>query len=32
MLGRRVDLVLRDGLKPRIRQAVLESSETVYAQ
>lgn len=32
MLGRRVDLVLRDGLKPRIRQAVLESSETVYAR
>jgi predicted nucleotidyltransferase len=32
VLGRRVDLVLRDGLKPRIRQSVLESSETVYAR
>lgn len=31
LLGRRVDLVLKRGLKPRIRRSVLESSEVIYA-
>lgn len=31
LLGRRVDLVLKSGLKPRIRRSVLESSEVIYA-
>jgi len=31
LLRRPVDLVLQDGLKPRIREAVLSSSEVVYA-
>jgi len=31
LLGRKVDLVLKSGLKPFIRESVLESSEPVYA-
>lgn len=31
LLGRPVDLVLQDGLKPRLRNSVLASAETVYA-
>ena len=31
LVGRRVDLVPRQGLKPRIRQSVLESSQIIYA-
>ena len=31
LFGRRVDLVLKRGLKPRIRRSVLESSEVIYA-
>jgi uncharacterized protein len=31
LFGRRVDLVSKRGLKPRIRRAVLESSEVIYA-
>jgi predicted nucleotidyltransferase len=31
LFGRRVDLVLKKGLKPRIRRSVLESSEVIYA-
>jgi len=31
ILGRPVDLVLREGLKPRIREAVLSSAEVIYA-
>jgi predicted nucleotidyltransferase len=31
LLHRPVDLVPRNGLKPRIRQAVLSSAEVVYA-
>ena len=31
LLQRPVDLVLQDGLKPRIREAVLSNSEVVYA-
>jgi predicted nucleotidyltransferase len=30
LIGRRVDLVPRQGLKPLIRQSVLESSEIIY--
>jgi len=31
LLGRPVDLVPREGLKPRIREAVLSGAEVVYA-
>jgi predicted nucleotidyltransferase len=31
MLGRRVDLIPRDGLKPQIRDSVLESAHVLYA-
>ncbi len=31
LLGRPVDLVLRDGLKPRLRDTVITSAEIVYA-
>jgi len=31
LVGRKVDLVPKDGLKPRIRQGVLDSSEVLYA-
>ena len=31
LLGRPVDLVPREGLKPKIREAVLSSAEVVYA-
>jgi predicted nucleotidyltransferase len=31
LFGRRVDLVPKEGLKPRIRRSVLESSEVIYA-
>ena len=31
LLGRRVDLVSRTGLKPKIRDAVLSSAEELYA-
>lgn len=31
IVGRKVDLVPKGGLKPRIRQAVLESAEVLYA-
>ncbi len=31
LLHRRVDLVPKHGLKPRIRQSVLDSAEVVYA-
>ncbi len=31
ILGRRVDLVPKGGLKPLIRQAVLDSAEVLYA-
>jgi uncharacterized protein len=31
LLGRPVDLVLKSGLKPLVRDAVLASAETVYA-
>lgn len=31
LLQRPVDLVTRDGLKPLIKQAVLDSAEVVYA-
>ena len=31
LLGRQVDLVLRDGLKPQIRDRVLESAQVLYA-
>jgi predicted nucleotidyltransferase len=31
LFGRRVDLVLKRGLKARIRRSVLESSEVIYA-
>jgi predicted nucleotidyltransferase len=31
LLGRPVDLVTRDGLKPLIKQAVLDSAEVIYA-
>ncbi len=31
LFGRRVDLVLKKGLKPRIRGSVLESSKVIYA-
>jgi predicted nucleotidyltransferase len=31
LLGRQVDLVLRDGLKPLIRDNVLESAQVLYA-
>lgn len=31
LLQRPVDLVTRDGLKPLIRQAVLDSAEVIYA-
>ena len=31
LLGRRVDLVPRDGLKPLIRDSVLESAQVLYA-
>ena len=30
LLGRRVDLVPRDGLRPRIREAVLAAAATLY--
>jgi hypothetical protein len=31
LFGRPVDLVPREGLKPRIREAVLSSAEVIYA-
>ena len=31
LLGRQVDLVPKEGLKPRIRRSVLESSRVIYA-
>lgn len=31
LFGRRVDLVPKSGLKPRIRRSVLQSSEVIYA-
>jgi predicted nucleotidyltransferase len=31
LLGRRVDLVPRDGLKPQIRDRVLDSAQVLYA-
>lgn len=31
LLGRQVDLVPRDGLKPRIRDRVLDSAQVLYA-
>ena len=31
LLGRRVDLVTKQGLKPQIREAVLDSSRVIYA-
>jgi len=31
IFGRRVDLVPKEGLKPYIRQAILESSRVIYA-
>ena len=31
LFGREVDLVLQDGLKPAIRQVILESKEVLYA-
>jgi hypothetical protein len=31
LLGRPVDLVLQDGLKPRLRDTVITSAEIVYA-
>jgi len=31
IIGRRVDLVPKQGLKPRIRQSVLESAHVLYA-
>lgn len=32
ILQRSVDLVLRDGLKPIIREDILSSAKTIYAQ
>jgi hypothetical protein len=31
LLGRPVDLVLQDGLKPRLRHSIVSSAEIVYA-
>lgn len=31
LLGRKVDLVPKDGLKPRIREAVLREAEVLFA-
>lgn len=32
LLQRQVDLVPQDGLKPRIRQSVLDSAQVIYAE
>jgi predicted nucleotidyltransferase len=31
IIGRRVDLVTKQGLKPQIRQSILDSSRVIYA-
>lgn len=32
LIGRKVDLVLKDGLKPIIRDRVIDSAKVIYAQ